>query len=159
MAITSCENNIDQITKHQDEIITLSKSKEIVNDSKRSFYMLTTYSLEKNGKNEYFFKKKENVFYTLFRDSIQFSPDNVININKEDSKYQEEICNYYLKTSQILKSYGIESLSGEIYKKFPKLTIHLEDGGILIYQPNIDISKNTDFAGFKKIRDDWYLLK
>jgi len=83
----------------------------------------------------------------------------VININKGESKYQEKICNYYLKISQILKSYGVESLSREIYKNSPKLTIHLESGGILIYQPNVDISKNKDFENFKEIRVNWYLLK
>jgi len=58
-----------------------------------------------------------------------------------------------------LKTYGIKSLSGEIYKNSPKLTIYLEGGGILIYQPNIDISENKDFTNFKKIKNDWYLLK
>lgn len=157
--IISCDNNLDRIMRDQDEIIALSQNKEIVNDEERNFYMLATYIPSENKKNEYFFnkeKKGENVFYTLFRDSIQFFSDDVININKDDHKYWEKVCNYYLKVSRILKSYRIKSLIGNIYKSSPQLTIYLQDGGILIYQPKVVISKNKNF---EKIKDDWYLLK
>ena len=75
MAVASCENNIDRIIKHQDEIIALGRSKEIINDNERSFYMLTTYRFEKNEKNEYFFKKEEKrggKYFTLYSE-IQFN--------------------------------------------------------------------------------------
>ncbi len=160
--IKGCDGDIRQIIKHQDEIISLSQKKEIIIDNDRDFYMLITYTFDNKMQNEYNFKKKEEtkeLFYDLMWDSIQFTPDTVININKEHDKYREEICNYYLKTSQILESYRMKSLSGEIYKNSPKLTIYLEKGGILIYQPNVDISKNKDFENFKEIRDGWYLLK
>ncbi|MDL2306279.1 hypothetical protein LJC72_13265 [Bacteroides sp. OttesenSCG-928-D19] len=124
--------------------------------------MLATYNSENNGRNEYFFKKEKkekNVFYTLLRDSILFSQDNVININKNDYEYLEEICNYYLKVSKILEFYGIKSISGEKYKNSPQATIYLVGGGILLYQPDVNILKNEDFIGFKEIRNDWYLLK
>ena len=140
IVITSCESNVQRIIKHQDEIIALGQSKEIINDRERSFYMLTTYNPDDKMWNEYNFEKMVDdgkVLYSLRWDSIQFSPDDIININKNDSRYQKEICNYFLNASQILKTYGIKSLSGEIYKNSPKLTIYLEGGGILIYQPNI----------------------
>lgn len=159
---TGCKNNIERIIKHQDEIITLGRSKEIVNDNERSFYMLTTYSSESNGINMYIFEKgvnKKSTLYTLLRDSIQFTPDNVININKLSSKYHEEICNYFLKKSRILKSYGIKSLTGKTYENSYEITIYLEAGGILFYEPNVDKLEKKDSEIFKEISTGWYLLK
>jgi len=158
--ITSCGNNIHHIIKHQDEIIAISRNKEIINDKERNFYTLMTFSHCNEMQNEYFFNRQEKgkIFYTLLRDSIQFNPDTIINVSKEQDKYKEDICNYYQKISQVLDSYGIKSLSGERYKNSPKVTIHMGKE-ILIYQPNSKALKDKDFANFKKISDGWYILK
>lgn len=162
IALTGCNNNVKKIIKHRDEIIALTQNKEIFNEKERNFYMLTTYSPSSKMQNEYFFNREERegkILYTLLRDSIQFTPDAIINISKESDNYQKEICNYYQKTSQYLESYGMKSLSGERYKNDPKVTIYIIEGGILIYEPNKKILGNKDYAGFRKVENGWYLLK
>ena len=162
MIATSCESNIKRIIKHQDEIIELSRNKVISNSHYRDYYHLTTYTNDNKMRNEYFFRKQEKeekIFYTLFRDSIQFNPDTIINIDKEQDNYQENICNYYQRVTQILESYGMSSLAGDRYKNSPIATIYLFKGGILIYHPSGNVIGNKDYEYFKKVGDDWFLLK
>ena len=161
VVFASCENNVYRIIKDQDEIIALSRNKEIITDKERNFYTLITFTYGNEMQNEYFFnreRKGEKIFYTLFRDSIQFNPDTIINIDKKENKYIENICNYYMNVSHFLDSYGIKNLSGERYKNSPQVTIFLKEG-ILIYKPNVKLINDNDFANFKEIRNGWYILK
>jgi len=85
----SCNNNVNKIIKHQDELIHLSSNKEIIADDYRTYHSIRTFnnSLE----NEYFFKKENDSVYYLSGDSIQFNPDTIIGINVEDQNYKLKV--------------------------------------------------------------------
>lgn len=161
VALISCEGDIHQIIKNKDEIATLAKNKDIVYEKERGFYVLTTYKSDNNQENEYFFNKGEDGVYTLFRDSIEFRPNDVININSNDNNYQTKLCDYYLKVTQTLESYNIKELLGRKYRNHPDLefVIYLNDGNIIEYRSGISESEDMDLKEYKEIDQGWFLYK
>jgi len=150
---------IHRIIKNKDEIANLARDKDIVVEHERKHYTLRTYKVTNGSTNEYFFEKEEDGTYTLKRDTIEFRPDDIINIDPDRDNYPIELCDYYQKVTQILEFYNIQGLIGRKYKNYPNLefTIFLNNGNIVEYMSETD--DRNDIERYKEIEKGWFLYK
>lgn len=159
---SGCNRKINRIIEHQDEIIALSRDKVIEYSPERHLsYKLFTYKRDEGLVNEYYFCPNDdqtNLTFKLVRDTIQFSPDIVIGIDKNDSLYEDKICEYYQKVAQVLYSHGIKCVSDRPWSKDPelKLLIYVRGGGVLEYWPK-GIPDRMHKEKVKEVGKGWYL--
>ena len=157
---SSPNTDIETAYGHREDVLTTFKGISIFRKRTGNSVFLHTY---KEGlKNEYVFTVNQGE-YILLRDSLSFSPDFILGVNKSEQDsiaYRKQLTDkleFYLRKMDVLK---ISDISGEFSKQGIDLKIYMNPQGVLVYVSDSKKVVNPEWSKYinsmQKLDENWY---
>jgi len=161
LSFLSCRsyvNEMKQVYNERQEILQVFKNVSVFREPRNSYVFLHTYN--NNIQNQYIFSKNQNE-YSFERDSILFSPDEVLNITSEHNpSYKQQLnerVKFYLK---MMDSLNISDVSSDFTPQGITLKIYMKSKAILLYVADPKNVTNKEWVNYltsmEKFDDHWY---
>ena len=155
--------DIKNVYGNREEVLSIFKNVSVFRKGTGNKILLYTY--EKDKENEYvFIKGKEK--YSLYKDKILFSPDQILGIyrnEQDEALYRKQLTDkleFYLRKMDSLK---ISDISSEFFKQRIDLKIYMKSNAIVVYVSDVKNVINPEWVNYlnrmKKLDENWYYAK
>jgi len=152
------DKNIKSIYENREEIISTFKNVSVFRKGTENKVFLYTY--KDDLKNEYVFTMNQKK-YSLFRDTLLFSPDLILGVNEQDmALYRKQLTDkleFYLREMDSLK---ISDIDSEFFMQGIDLKIYMKSNAVVVYVADPQSITNPEWANYlksmKKFDENWY---
>ncbi len=162
LLLQSCiKTEIKTVFDNKKYLLSLCDKKKVYHNERGSYAALETY---KDSLKNYYVFSNEKSSYLLYKDSIEFYPDEVIGVksSRNTKDYDNELCHFFQKlldTLDKLHITGFSSEEGEI-----PLTLYMKSGLMIQYIPDMTkINRDPNLEEYRKslkeIGDSWYYIR
>lgn len=156
------DKGINEVYKSRQEVLAVFRNVSVFRKRTGDYIFLHSY---KNGKkNEYVFGMDQGK-YSLFRDTLLFSPDEVLNIASQPGHpdYKQQLnqkLEFYLEK---MDSLSISDVSSDFIPQGITLKVYMKSKAVLVYVANPNSVINPEWINYlksmKKFDDHWYYAK
>lgn len=156
------DEGMKEVSKRREEILSVFRNVSVFRKRTGDYIFLHSY---KDGKkNEYVFGKDQGK-YSLFRDTLLFSPDKVLNIasDRGNPDYKQQLNQKLVFYLGKMDSLSISDVSSDFIPQGITLKVYMKSKAVLVYAANPNSVTNPEWVNYlksmKKIDDHWYYSK
>ncbi len=153
------DKEMNAVYKNREEILSVFRNVSVFRKRMGGYIFL--YSCKNGKKNEYVFDRKQEKYF-LVRDTLLFSPDDILNIASEPDKldYKQQLnrkLEFYLRK---MDSLSISDVSSDFIQQGVTLKVYMKSKAVLVYVADSNSVTNPEWINYlksmKKIDDHWY---